>query len=69
MKILGIVLVIAGLFYSIFCGFIYLTQEDSVKSGEIEVLDQRLSADWAPLAGVVLIVAGGVVYLIGRNEE
>lgn len=70
MRKAGIIILIAGLVFTTITGFNYVTEETIVEIGELEVTaDRTHSTDWSPLAAIAVMVAGGVVYLVGGKER
>lgn len=70
MRKAGIIILIVGLIITIINGFNYVTKETIVEIGELEITSERThSTDWSPLAGVAVMVAGGVVYMVGGKEK
>lgn len=70
MKKAGIIIFVIGLLITMFTGFNYVTKEKIVEIGDLEITaDKNHRVDWSPLAGVVVMVAGGVVFLIGGKER
>lgn len=70
MRKAGIIILIVGLIITVITGFNYVTEETIVKIGEMEITaDRTHSTDWSPLAGVIVMVAGGVVYMVGGKEQ
>lgn len=70
MRKAGIIILVVGFIITIITGFNYLTKETIVEIGELEITtDSTDSADWSPDAGVGIMVAGGVVFLVGRKEQ
>lgn len=56
MKVLGIVLLLAGIFIILFT---FLTDIGSTS----------YAANWAPWAGILVLITGGAAYYMARNEE
>lgn len=70
MRKAGIIILIVGLIITIITVFNYVTKETIVDIGELEVTTARThSTDWSPLAGFAVMVAGGVVYMVGGKEQ
>lgn len=60
---------VAGLLITIFTTVNFVTEEKVIEIGEIEVTrDKKNNLDWSPLVGVVVIVAGGLVYFLGKKK-
>lgn len=69
MKKAGLILLVAGLLITIFTTVNFVTEEKVIEIGEIEVTrDKKNNLDWSPLVGVVVIVAGGLVYFLGKKK-
>jgi len=70
MRKAGLIILIAGLIITIITGFNYVTKETVVEVGDLEITTERThSTDWSPLAGVAVLAAGGLVFLIGGKEQ
>lgn len=70
MRKAGIIILVVGLIVTMITGFNYVTKETIVEIGDLEITtDKTHSTDWSPLAGVAVMVAGGVVYLVGGKER
>ena len=69
MKKAGIVILILGIVITIFTGINFVTEEEVLEVGGLEVTrEKEHNFDWSPLVGVGVIVAGGVIYLLGRKR-
>jgi hypothetical protein len=69
MKKAGLILLVAGVLITIFTTVNFVTEEKVIEIGEIEVTrDKKNNLDWSPLVGVVVIVAGGLVYFLGKKK-
>lgn len=70
MRKAGIIILIVGLVITMITCFNYVTKETVVEARELEVTDDRTySTDWSPLAGVAVMVSGGLLYLVGGKER
>lgn len=68
-KPLGIVLIVIGIIMLAYTGFNYVTTEKVVDIGPIEInKQQNHSLNWPPIAGIVLIVGGIVVFLLDKRK-
>jgi protein-S-isoprenylcysteine O-methyltransferase Ste14 len=56
MKVLGITLLLSGLFFVLYTIF-----SDPGSTSP--------TASWAPWVGILLFITGGVTYFVARNEE
>ncbi len=56
MKIVGFVVLVSGIIFTLYSGF--------VDTGEMSP-----SVKWAPWIGILVFLAGGVYYLKARKEE
>lgn len=62
MKTTGIVIIIIGIFLTIFTAFTYFTKEKVVDIGKLEISrDKPHNLNWSPLIGVFVIGVGGVI--------
>jgi hypothetical protein len=69
MKNAGIIILIIGLLLTLVTGFNYVTKEKIVDIGDIEIsADKKHSLDWSPVAGIAVMVVGGVIYLVGTRK-
>ncbi len=69
-KILGILLLVVGLAMFIWTGFSYTKREKVVDAGPVHLsADKQKTVAWPPYAGGVLVVAGIVVLVTGRNRK
>jgi hypothetical protein len=70
MKRAGLIIFAIGLLITVFTGFNYVTKEKIVDIGDIQITaDKEHSVDWSPYAGVAVMIAGGVVFLVGRKDS
>jgi len=70
MKIVGIVLVVAGILALIYQGFTYTKKENVVDMGSVHITaDTDKTVNLPPYVGVALVIAGvGLVYFGGRKS-
>jgi len=69
MKILGIILIIAGVAALIYGGFTYTTHKKAVDLGPLQVEKaEHHSVPLPPLLGVVAIIGGGALFYFGAKE-
>ena len=69
MKNAGIIILVIGLLLTLVTGFNYVTKEKIVDIGDIEIsADRTRSVDWSPVAGIAVMVVGGVIYLVGARK-
>lgn len=69
LKILGIVLVIAGVLSLVYKGFTYTKETHEAKLGPIEIeLKDKERVDIPTWAGIALIGAGGALLLLGGKR-
>lgn len=70
MRKAGIIILIVGLIITMITGFNYVTKETIVEIGDLEITaDRTHSTDWSPMAGVAVVVAGGVIYMFAGKER
>jgi uncharacterized membrane protein HdeD (DUF308 family) len=69
MKILGIVLIVAGIVALVYGGFSYTTTKKDVDMGPLQISHkQNHSVPLPPILGVVGIVAGGALLYFGAKK-
>jgi sorbitol-specific phosphotransferase system component IIC len=69
MKKAGIIILIVGLLLTIFSVVNFVTKEKVLEVGEIEVTrDKQHGLDLSPFVGIAVIVAGGLVYFLGKKK-
>jgi uncharacterized membrane protein HdeD (DUF308 family) len=69
MKILGIVLIVAGIVALVYGGFSYTTTKKDVDMGPVQISHkQNHSVPLPPILGVVGIVAGGALVYFGTKN-
>ena len=69
MKNLGLVLIGLGIMMMIFTGFNYVTRENVVDLGGVQInANENHPVEWSPIAGGVLLVAGVVVFLSNKKR-
>ena len=70
MKQAGIIILVIGLLITIFTGFNFITKEKVVDLGELEIsANKRHGISWSPFIGVAVMVAGGIVFLVGTKKR
>ncbi|HVD99472.1 MAG TPA: hypothetical protein VNB90_14790 [Cytophagaceae bacterium] len=69
MKTLGITLIVLGLIAMIYTGFTYTTKEKVVDLGPIDInKEKKHTVYWPPVAGLVLLIAGGLVMIVDKKK-
>ena len=69
MKTLGIILIVAGIVMLIYSGFTFKTKEKVLDVGPLEVNKEKTHhVNWAPIGGVVILVAGVAVVLTAKKN-
>ena len=70
MKVLGMVLIAAGILMLIFRGFSFTQEKKLVDIGPLEISQkQKKSVDWPLYAGVIALGAGVVVLVAGNKKS
>ena len=70
MKKTGAIILAIGILITVFTGFNYVTREKVVDLGSVEIMgNTNHRVDWSPIAGVVMIVIGGGIYLFGEKGK
>ncbi|WP_159518977.1 hypothetical protein [Sunxiuqinia indica] len=69
MKNLGIVLIVLGILMMVYTGFNYVTKENVVDLGPIQInAEKSHPVQWSPVVGLVLIVGGIVVVAVDKKK-
>lgn len=69
MKKTGIVIIIIGLIFTIITGFKYFTREKVMDIGSLKITtSQPHRINWSPYLGVGIMIAGGIVFLVGNKK-
>lgn len=70
MKKVGIVIMVVGLVITLITGFSFVTREKVVDLGDLQVSrDKNHSIAWSPIAGIVVMAAGGGIFLFGLKKR
>jgi hypothetical protein len=70
MKTIGIIVLVVGLILSIYSGINYVTKEDVVKIGGVEVTaEKEHEANWSPFLGPGVIALGAVILIAGGKRS
>ncbi|SDC83396.1 hypothetical protein [Williamwhitmania taraxaci] len=70
MKKVGIIIMAIGLAITLITGFSYVTREKVVDLGEIQVSkNKNHNVAWSPIAGIVVMVVGGGIFLFGLKKQ
>jgi drug/metabolite transporter (DMT)-like permease len=68
-KIIGVLLLVAGLAMLIWTGFSYTQREKVLDAGPVHLsADKQKTVSWPPYAGGVLIVGGVLVLVMGKRR-
>jgi len=69
MKLLGIILIIAGIAMFLVTGISYTTEETVIDAGPLQVsAENEESLNWPPYAGGIAVVAGFVLLAVGKKK-
>ena len=70
MKNSGIVIFSIGLLFTLLTTFALLSEEHALSLGNSEVIQEKIQHHiWEPLAGGVVVIIGGGLYMMGRKEK
>mgnify|MGYP001549548446 CR=1 FL=1 len=70
MKQTGIIIIVVGLLITAFAGFNFITKKKVVEIGKLEITkDENHIMDWSPIAGVIVMLVGGAVYIYGAKKS
>lgn len=68
-KTLGILLAVIGLIMVLYTGFNYVTTEEVVDLGPIQLnIKKNHPVQWSPIVGAILLV-GGILVLISNKKN
>lgn len=69
-KIIGILLIVGGALALVYGGFSYTQDRDEVKLGPIELaVKETKQVNIPEWAGILAVIAGGVLLLAGRGKR
>ena len=69
MKIIGILIMLAGLGMTIFTAFSYFTREKVFEIGDVDIYrNQPHSLSWTPFVGLAVMVLGAFIVLQVRKK-
>ena len=69
MKLIGIILIIAGIAMFLVTGISYTTEETVIDAGPLEVsAENEESLNWPPYAGGIAVIAGFVLLAVGKKK-
>lgn len=70
MKTAGIIILVVGLFMTLYTGFTYITKDKVVDLGELQITkDNHHSVNWQPYIGIGVMVIGGAFLTFGRKKS
>ncbi len=70
MKTLAIVILVVGLLMTVYTGFTYVTEEEVLEVGDLEVTnEEEHSTDWSPLLGVGIAIVGGILLMVDEKKR
>ena len=69
MKNTGTALIILGIIMMVVTGFNFITRENIVDAGPIQINgNQNHAVQWSPIVGIVLLAAGAVILVSKKNK-
>ena len=69
MKNTGTALIILGIIMMVVTGFNFITRENIVDAGPIQINGNKNHAvQWSPIVGIVLLAAGAVILVSKKNK-
>ncbi len=70
MKILGLILIVAGILMFIFPEFNYTEREKLVKIGRVEITkNENKTINWPVYAGAAAVIAGVILLVAGKRNN
>jgi len=68
--IIGLLLVVLGIFPLCYQGFTYFTHEPVAQVGNVQINQERAHTVWlSPVLGITSLVVGGLLIVLGRRER
>jgi hypothetical protein len=68
MKVIGYLLIVAGIFALIYTGYSFKTKEKVVDLGPLEIVQEKKhSINWPPIAGCVLLLSGVALIVVDKK--
>jgi uncharacterized membrane protein YdcZ (DUF606 family) len=69
-RMVGIAVIVIGIFMMIYSGFNYVTTERVVDLGPIKInAEKNHQVQWPPVVGVVLVIGGIVLMAIDKKSR
>lgn len=69
-KTIGIVLIVLGIIMMIYTGFNYITTENVVDLGPLQINKQENHpVQWSPIVGALLLVGGIIIIATNKNNK
>ena len=70
MKIIGVVVIVLGIFMTTITGFTLVTKRDVIVLGPVQVQEkEKTPIYWSPITGIILIVTGAVIVLASKSAK
>jgi len=70
MKTIAIVILVVGLLMTVYTGFTYVTEEEVLEVGDLEVTnEEEHTTDWSPMVGVGVMIVGGVLLMLDERKK
>ena len=70
MKLIGLILIIAGIAMLLLKSFNYTKKEKLVDAGPLEITtNERKTITWPVYSGVIIVVAGIALVVLGRKKN
>ena len=70
MKTVALIILVVGLLMTIYTGFTYVTEEEVLEVGDLEVTnEEEHSTDWSPLVGVGVMLVGGILLMVDEKRK
>ena len=70
MRTIGILVLLAGLLMTLYTGFTYITEEDVVDLGDVEITrEDEHTVNWQPYVGIGTMVVGTAFLVMARKNS
>ena len=70
MRTIGILVLLAGVLMTLYTGFTYITKEEVVDLGDIEITrEDEHAVNWQPYVGIGTMIIGSALLVMARKNS
>ena len=69
MKLLGLILIVAGILMMVFRGFYFTKKEKVLDLGPVEINKKKEAVYWPEYAGALVTTAGVIIFVAGKKRN